>query len=124
VDLSGSSTLQLDVTVNSGTAGFLVDLNDGEGDEWQYALGYGFGPGSYNLQQPLNSPSGIIAGGGTFDFTSIVAYHLELDPGATNNVPNSYDVSWTNLSGVNVPEPASFGMGALGCVFFARRRRR
>jgi hypothetical protein len=124
IDISGSSTLELDTTVNSGTAGFLVDLNDGEGDEWQYALGFGFGPGSYSLQQPLNSPSGILAGPGTFDFTSIVAYHLELDPGATNGSANSYNVDWHNLSAVNVPEPASFGLGALGCLFFAGRRRR
>ncbi len=114
----------MDTTVVSGTAGFLVDLNDGEGDEWQYALGFGFGPGTYSLEAPLNSPTGILAGSGSFDFTSIVAYHLELDPGATNGVANSYDVDWTNLAGVNVPEPASFGMAALGCVFFARRRRR
>jgi hypothetical protein len=124
VDLSGSSDLQLDVTINSGDAGLLVDLDDGEGDEWQYLFGYGIGPGTYSLDQPLNAPYGIIAGGGSFDFTSIVAYHLELDPGATNGVPNSYDVDWTNLAGVNVPEPASFGTAALGCLFFARRRRR
>jgi len=124
VDISGSADLQLGVTINSGDAGLLVDLNDGEGDEWQYLFGYGIGPGTYTLDQPLNSPWGIIAGPGTFDFTSIVAYHLELDPGATDGVPNSYDVDWTSLSGVNVPEPASLGMGALGCLFFASRRRR
>jgi hypothetical protein len=124
VDISGSSTLQLDVSINSGDAGLLVDLNDGEGDEWQYLFGYGIGPGTYSLQQPLDAPWGIIAGGGTFDFTSLVAYHLELDPGATNGIPNSYDVDWTGLEAVNVPEPASLGMGAVACLLFARRRRR
>ena len=95
-----------------------------EGDEWQYLFGYGHGPGTYTLQQPLDAPSDIVAGGGTFDFTSLVAYHLELDPGSTNGTPNSYNVNWTNLSAVNVPEPASLGIGALSCIFFVRQRRR
>lgn len=60
------------------------------------------------------------AGTGKFDFTSIVNFRLEDDPGA---VP-SYDVSFNDLSGVTVPEPASLSLLAVGGLLAARRRRR
>jgi autotransporter-associated beta strand protein len=106
IDLSSSNTLQLDVTVNSGVAGFLVDLDDGEGDEFTYTFGYGFVPGGgigggneYILQQPFDAPSGIPQGAGTFDFSQITGYNIELDPGSPTQ---SYDVLWNDISGVNI----------------------
>jgi hypothetical protein len=130
IDISHSSMLQLDVTINSGDAGLFVDLIDGEGDFVQYPYGYGLvGSGNGPPQEPgetikelgnneliLDVPLGSPA----FDFTQLVLFRLEDDPGGspTNNI------SFNDLSAVNVPEPASFGMAALGCLFFARRRRR
>jgi autotransporter-associated beta strand protein len=106
IDLSSSNTLQLDVTVNSGVAGFLVDLDDGEGDEFTYTFGYGFVPGGginggneYILQQPFDAPSSVPQGPGTFDFSQITGYNIELDPGSDTQ---SYDVLWNDISGVTV----------------------
>lgn len=130
VDASGNTMIQLDVNVNSGVAGFLVDLDDGEGDEYTYTFGYGLVPGGgkngtneYILQQPVGSPSGIPMGGPSFDFTQITGYNIEVDPGSPTQ---SYDVTFNDLSTVtpSVPEPASLGLGTLGCIFIARRRRR
>jgi len=136
INISGSSMLQLDVTINSGDAGLFVDLQDGEGDYWQYAYGYGLvGSGNAPPQEPgetitelgnnellldipLDMPTNT-EGSPTFDFTQLVLFRLEDDPGGspTNNI------SFNDLSAVNVPEPASFGMATLGCIFLARRRR-
>ena len=142
VDISSDNTLQLNVDVVSGTAGFLVDLYDGEGGGWQYQLGYGYGPGNYTLDVPLDDPSNVDAyeapnplnptqidydfGGleSGLDLSQIISYHLELDPGSTAGVANSYDVYWEGLGGVSVPEPASLGMGAVGCMLFLRLCRR
>jgi autotransporter-associated beta strand protein len=106
VDISASNTLQLDVTVNSGVAGFLVDLDDGEGDEWQWLFGYGLIPGGgigggneYILQQPFSTPYTVEQGAGTFDFSQITGYNIELDPGSPTQ---AYDVNWNDLSGVNL----------------------
>lgn len=125
IDASGGDTIQLDCNVNSGVGGFLVDLSDGEGDEYTYHMGYGLVPGGgigggneYILTHPANTPDAIPQGGPTFDFSQIVAYNIELDPGSPSQ---AYDVTYNDLS--VVPEPASLGMGALGLLFFARRRR-
>lgn len=140
INVSGSSTLQADITIPSGDSGLFIDLQDGEGDFWQYFWGYGLTgaasadqgglPAGYSITQgaapnevildaPLASPTNK-NGSPTFDFTSLVLFRLEDDPGSgTNNV-----ISFNDLSAVNVPEPASFGIGAMACVFFARRRRR
>jgi hypothetical protein len=137
LDISGSSTLQLDVSINSGDAGLYVDLQDGEGDFWQYLFGYGLvGSGNAPPQQPgetitqlpnneliLDEPLATPYnnnGSTTFDFTQLVLFRLEDDPGPS--LVNS--ISFNDLSAVNVPEPVGFGMGGLGCVFLARRRRR
>jgi hypothetical protein len=136
VNVSGSSTLQLDVTINSGDAGPFVDLQDGEGDFWQYRFGFGLvgsgnappqfpgetitelGNNELRLDIPLATPFDN-GGSPTFDFSQIVLFRLEDDPGASST--NS--ISFNDLSAVNVPEPTSLGIGALACVFFARRRR-
>ena len=140
VNASGSSTLQADITINSGDSGLFVDLQDGEGDFWQYTWGYGLTgiaandqgglPAGYSITQgsapnelildaPFASPTNN-NGSPTFDTSAIVLFRLEDDPGAGVND----SISFNDLSGVNVPEPASFGIGTLACVFFARRRRR
>ena len=108
IDISGSNALQLSFTVNSGDAGIFVDLEDGEGDFWQWFMGgYGLGPGTYVFDEPLNAPYQILGSASTpppggFDFTQITAFHLELDPGATGGTQNPYDVTWTDLSAVTV----------------------
>lgn len=142
VNISSDNTLQLNVDVVSGTAGFLVDLYDGEGGGWQYQLGYGFGPGDYTLDVPLDDPSNLDAYEApapanpsqiTYDFaglesgldlSQIISYHLELDPGSTNGVANSYDVDWLGLAGVNVVVPEPTGLGIGGVVFLLALRRR
>jgi hypothetical protein len=103
INCSSSNSLQLAFNVNSGGAGMLVDLDDGEGDEWQYLFGYGITPGSYVIDVPFNSPSSepMTASPptpGGFDFSSITGFNLECDPGTYT----SYDVSWLNLSAVTV----------------------
>lgn len=142
VNISNDNTLQLNVNVVSGTAGFLVDLYDGEGGGWQYLFGYGYGPGNYTLDVPLDAPNALDAYEApnpsnpsqityTFpgpvdsglDLSQIISYHLELDPGSTGGVPNPYDVQYEGLSGVNVPEPASLGIGAVGVALCLARRR-
>jgi hypothetical protein len=138
IDISQSQYLQLDFTVNSGVAGMLVDLDDGEGDEYQYLFGYGHIPGGgmnggneYIVDVPLATPYNVINSynqpGQTipFDFSQIVAYNIELDPGsAPAGGPNPYDVSWNDLSAVNLPEPASLGLGSLAFAALASRRRK
>jgi hypothetical protein len=137
IDISGSSTLQLDVTINSGDAGLFVDLQDGEGDFWQYAFGYGLvgtgnappqepgetitqlGNNELDLDIPLATPTNN-EGSSTFDFTQLVLFRLEDDPGGNP----AYDISFNDLSAVNLPEPASLSIGAVGCLLAARRRRR
>jgi len=135
INISGSSTLQLDATINSGDAGLFVDLQDGEGDIWQYFYGYGVvGSGNAPPQEPGETITQLANnelildvplatpynnnGFSTFDFTQLVLFRLEDDPGAS--LQNS--ISFNDLSAVNVPEPASLGIGALACIFFARRR--
>lgn len=103
INCGASNALQLAFNVNSGGAGLLVDLDDGEGDTWQYLFGYGITPGSYVLDVPFNSPSSepVVASPptpGGFDFSSITGFNLECDPGTYT----SYDVSWLNLSAVTV----------------------
>ncbi len=110
ISIGDSNELQLQVTVNSGTASFLVDLDDGEGDFWQWSFGYGFGPGTYILDEPLAAPFAkeIVASPptpGGFDFTQITGFNIELDPGTTNGVNNTYDVDWLSISGVDIPNP-------------------
>ena len=136
LDISSASTLQLDVSINSGDAGLFVDLQDGEGDFWQYLFGYGL-VGSGNappqepgetitqlpnnelvLDMPLATPTNN-NGSPTFDFTQLVLFRLEDDPGSS--LVNS--ISFNDLSAVNVPEPVGLGIGMLGCVFLGRRRR-
>jgi hypothetical protein len=137
IDISGSSMLQLDVTINSGDSGLFVDLQDGEGDYWTYGFGYGLigsgnalpqepgetitelGNNELLLDVPLATPSNN-NGSPTFDFTQLVLFRLEDDPGSTP----AYNISFNDLSAVNLPEPTGVAVGAVACVLTARRRRR
>jgi hypothetical protein len=146
VDISGNSRLQLDVTINGGTdAGLFVDLLDGEGDFYKYFYGFGRtgnaaadsaaglqpgetitqgGPNQEIMQVPLATPFADINGTGTFDFTQVVLYRLENDPGFSGSTPNPSDVSFNDLSGVSVPEPTGLAALAGGALLIGRRRRR
>jgi len=118
IDISGSNALQLDVTINSGDAGLFVDLQDGEGDYWQYFYGYGLvGSGNAAPQEPgetitqlpdnelvLDVPLATpynTEGSPTFDFTQLVLFRLEDDPGPS--LANS--ISYNDLSAVTVNLP-------------------
>jgi hypothetical protein len=58
IDATGEGMLQLSFTINSGDAGMFVDMDDGEGDEWQWMMGgFGLTPGTYVIDEPLNDPS-------------------------------------------------------------------
>jgi hypothetical protein len=140
IDISGSTYLQLDFTLNSGVSGLIVDLQDGEGDFWTYHLGYGLTGNAVTdqaalpsadagtiitqgaaaneeiIDTPLATPAST--GGTSFDFTQLVLFRLEDDPGGAV----AYDVSFNDLSAVNVPEPTSIGFAALGLTLLSRRR--
>ena len=150
IDISGNSMLQLDVAINGGTtAGLFVDLMDGEGDFYQYFFGYGltgnaatdsanavgnqFVPGETVTQGsqpneeifrvPLATPKNDLNGTGTFDLTQLTLYRIENDPGATGGTGNPSNISFYDLSAVNVPEPTGLAVAAVGCLLAARRRR-
>ena len=112
VNATGYGMIQLSFTVNSGDAFMQVDLNDGEGilspDRWQWNMsGYGVGPGTYVVDEPINIPSNTLATADRnawatgFDLAHITGMNFELDPGETGTVQNEYDVTWNDLSAVN-----------------------
>jgi len=153
VDISNDNTLLLQVNVVAGVVqggDFFVDLTDGDsggGEGFQYNISGNpiLGPGSYTFTIPLDDPTAPFGsygaesaepgnsaqlsanfGGLTWylDTSQIIGYHLELDPGVLpgTNTPSPYDVQFVALAAV--PEPASFGIGAMGLMFLAGRRRR
>jgi len=108
IGASAYNMLQLSFTVNSGDAGIFADLDDGEGDFWEWMYGgYGLQPGTYVIDVPMNKPTKINVSAARnepalgFDFSQITGMNFELDPGATNGVNNPYDVTWTDFSAVN-----------------------
>jgi hypothetical protein len=146
IDISGNTYLQLDVTINNGTdAGLFIDLLDGEGDFYQYFYGYGRTGNAANdiaagvqpgeiitqgalpneeiMDVPLATPFSDLNGTGMFDLTQLTLYRIENDPGTPNGTGNPSDVSFYDLSAVNLPEPTSLGIGAVTCILAARRRR-
>lgn len=140
-DISNSTYLQLDVTINSGDSGLIVDLQDGEFDYWTYHFGYGLTgnaaadqsalgsadtgaiitqgalPNEEILDVPLNTP--YSTGGTGFDFTQLDTFRVEDDPGGAV----AYDIDLNDLSAVNLPEPASLSLFAGACLLAARRRK-
>jgi hypothetical protein len=148
IDISGSSYLQLDVTfVNNNTNGLIVDLQDGEGDYWTYHYGYGLtgilaadqaaaagsgdpgeivsaglATGEEILDVPLATPFST-GGSPTFDFTQLVLFRLEDDPGGSGAAFDD-DINFNDISAVNVPEPASLSLAGLGSLLLLARKPR
>jgi predicted small secreted protein len=139
IDISSSNTLQLDLTITTGDAGPFVDLQDGEGDFWQYFYGYGLvgnaaldvpsqpgetitqgaAPNELILDVPLATPYADLGATGTFDFSQLVLFRLEDDPGPAA----PFNISYNDLSAVVTPEPATLGLLGLGTILALRRRR-
>jgi MYXO-CTERM domain-containing protein len=129
IDASADNTVQLDATVNAGTAGFVIDISDANNNGLQYAW-YGLTPGGgvgggneYILTMPISAGT-FFGGTGMPDWTNITQLNIGVDPGAFASVP--YSVSFNDLSTTTVaaPEPAGLGLVALGMLLAARRRRR
>jgi hypothetical protein len=84
-------------------------------------LSYGpyVGPGTYTLTGALTDQSG----GAPLDTTTITAFNLELDP-AEYGAASPYDITYTRLALITVPEPATASLLVLGAaaLFMARRR--
>lgn len=144
VNIGSSNALALDVSINNGTtAGLIVDLQDGEGDYITYDFGYGLtgNPAVDSLNGTLLPGETVTAGRNgndevltvpyadasyandpntpnTFDYTALVLFRLENDPGGAAS-----DVSYYDLSAVSVPEPASLSILAIGGLLAGRRRR-
>ena len=128
IDASGDNTVQLDATVNSGVAGFVIDISDGNNNGLQYAW-YGLTPGGgvngsneYVLTLPYSSGT-FFQGSGTIDWSNITQLNIGVDPGMFASTP--YDVSFNDLSttSVSTPEPAGLGLAAIGLMLAVRRRR-
>jgi autotransporter-associated beta strand protein len=123
IDISHSYVLQLDTTISQGQAGLIVDLLDGEQtDFWQYYLGYGLvgsgnaapqypgetikelGNNELLIDIPLSMPL-LKNGAPTFDFTQLVLFRLEDDPGSSlqNTIAfndlSAIPLTWNNGSG-------------------------
>lgn len=153
VDISQDNTLLLQVNVVAGTVqggDFFVDLTDGdsggsEGFQYNISGNPVLGPGSYTFTIPLDAPTAPFGNYGAesaepgnsaqlsanfgglewyLDTSQIIGYHLELDPGVLpgTSTPSPYDVQYVALAAV--PEPASFGIGAMSLIYLAGRRRR
>lgn len=129
IDASGNSTVQLDASVLSGIGGFLVDLYDGEGEGYQFGMGFGLLPGGgtgggneYLLQVPVSSGKQVAGTLGTpLDLSQLVSYHIENDPGSSSQAS---DITFNDLSLVNVPEPTGIAACGLLGLLASRRRRR
>jgi hypothetical protein len=129
IDASADNTVQLDATVNAGTAGLVIDISDANNNGLQYAW-YGLTPGGginggneYILTMPISAGT-FFGGTGMPDWTNITQLNIGVDPGAFAGVP--YSVSFNDLStmAVAAPEPAGLGLAALGLLLGARRQRR
>jgi hypothetical protein len=126
VNASGANEFQLTLTVNqlTGTGPFWmnlgVDISDGTHQVNLVAanrsgtLGYGnTTTGTYTLYGGLQD----------LNTSDITAFNLEIDPaGYGSSAP--YDITYTSLELLTVPEPSTFalvGLGAAG-LFVVRRR--
>ena len=136
INASGANEFQLTFTINSlgGQTGpfwmnFGVDIADGThlvhltGANTAGAyLDYGnFSPGTYTIYGGLTDQFG----GAPLDTSTITAFNLEVDPaGYGSSAP--YDVTYSSLELVTVPEPSSFalvGLGVAGFLTFRRRKK-
>ncbi len=128
IDARGNDTVQIDVTVNAGVAGFVIDISDKNNNGQQYAW-YGLVPGggtgggnNYVLTMPIANGS-FFGGTGVIDLANVSQLNIGIDPGAAAGIP--YNASFNDLSLISsaTPEPASLGVAALGLILIARRRR-
>jgi hypothetical protein len=128
IDARGNDTVQVDVTVNAGVAGFVIDISDKDNNGQQYAW-YGLVPGggigggnNYLLTMPIASGS-FFGGTGVIDLANVSQLNIGIDPGAAAGIP--YNVSFNDLSLTSsaTPEPACLSVAALGLILAARRRR-
>jgi PEP-CTERM motif-containing protein len=153
VNISNDNTLLLTVNIVAGVVqggDFFVDLTDGDSggaEGFQYNISGNpiLGPGQYTFTIPLDDPTAPFGSYGAesaepgntaqlsanfgglefyLDTSQIIGYHLELDPGVLpgTSISSPYDVQYEALAAV--PEPASIGIGAMGVMFLAGRRRR
>ncbi len=120
IDISGKSTLELDVTVNSGGefgTTVIVVLQDINGVQDAYDFGALLGnlPAGFSgtLSTPLTLP-------GNFDTTGLDFFQLQGNSFATN-FPVAYSLTFDELR--VVPEPATGALLGLGALLAVRRRR-
>ncbi|HLX69706.1 MAG TPA: PEP-CTERM sorting domain-containing protein [Verrucomicrobiae bacterium] len=135
INASGANEFQFTFTINSlaGTGPFWMnvglDISDGTHQVHLMAantaggyLNYGnFSPGTYTLYGSL--ADGL--GGAPLDTSTITAFNLELDPAGYGS-GSPYDITYTSLELVTVPEPSTFalvGMGMAGFLTFRRRKK-
>lgn len=126
VNASGANEFQLTFTVNSlsGTGPFWmnfgVDISDGTHQVHLIAanesgtLDYGnFNTGTFTLYGGLQD----------LNTADITAFNLEVDPAGYGSA-NPYDVTYTSLELLTVPEPSTFALVGLGAAGFLISRRR
>lgn len=119
VDATGETTVEFDVTVNTGPAGVVLVLADDDGTQYNYGW-FGREAGSYLLTMDVLTPSWVSADGNTagLDLATLSFIHVQVDPG-TNTGP--YSVSFNNLQ--LIPEPATLALAAVGGGAMLLRRR-
>ena len=109
-------------TLNSGTPvgpiQEVVALDDANGGVDYYFSGYvtpQLGLNSFTVPLVQNNLGNIQAG------YPINGLSIQLDPA---NMQGNYDLTFNSITLSTVPEPASFGLGAIGLCFLAARRNR
>jgi len=96
----GCTNIQLDVTLSAsstnanGQLGPIVELLDGNGNDYSYAW-YGLTLGHHVLNMPIESPT-FKSGSGPLNLANLLHMHMKLDPGGYGS-SGTYTVSWNNL---------------------------
>jgi hypothetical protein len=134
INASGANEFQLTFTINSlnGQTGpfwmnFGVDIADGThlvhltgaNTAGNYLCYGNFSPGTYTIYGGLTDQSG----GAPLDTSTVTAFNLEVDP-AGYGTSSPYDVTYTSLELLTVPEPSTFALVGLGVAGFLTVRRR
>jgi hypothetical protein len=126
INAAGETHIELTVSLSGagadGLLGPIVSLVDGDGTFVNYAW-YGQTLGSHTLTAALSSGTGLGSGSiPGLDLSTLDFFHLQLDP---SSFSGAYTVSFENLRLVNIPEPSSLALIAIGLggLVVARRRR-